>query len=648
MLAQWSMGAVGMFAASLLIGCSATGNGNEGALTFTARSVPTYDARTFYETVSVFGASFTHDGGSLLISSDETGVFNVYAIDLETGEKSTLTRSTTDARFAVSAFPDDGRLLYSADEGGNEITQLFVRDTDGTSRNLTPGEGVRASFAGWHEDDKHFFVMTNERDPQAMDLYRYSVDRYEREMVYQNTQNLTVEAVSRDGRYIALGKTRNNADSDLYLFDTRFPDQALRHITPHEGDAVYSAQTFTPDSKDLVYTTNDGTEFAAAYRYTIADGSKQILRAGDWDVTNVAFSESGRYMVDAMNAEARTVVSVTDQRTGKPVVLPDLPAGDITGVRFNDREDTMAFYVNGDTSPSNLYVMSIRDGRAGAYRRLTDTLNPSVDPDALVEGEVVYYPSFDGLKIPAILYRPKNATAANPAPAVLFAHGGPGGQSRKGYRADFQFLVNHGYAIFAVNNRGSSGYGKTFFHLDDRDHGGGDLQDYVYARKYLEGLDWIDGDRVAIMGGSYGGYLVAAALAFEPEAFDAGINIFGVTNWVRTLQSIPPWWADFREALYAELGDPNDPEQLERLKAISPLFHAENIVRPMLVVQGANDPRVLQVESDELVEAARANGATVEYVIFEDEGHGFRNRENRITAAEAYLNFLNEHLADTP
>ena len=159
-------------------------------------------------------------------------------------------------------------------------------------------------------------------------------------------------------------------------------------------------------------------------------------------------------------------------------------------------------------------------------------------------------------------------------------------------------------------------------------------------------MEGVDPDKIGIIGGSYGGFMVAAALAFEPDVFDAGINIFGVTNWLRTLQSIPPWWGSFRDALYDEMGDPAEDE--ERLRRISPLFHADQITKPLLVIQGANDPRVLQVESDELVEAARANGATVEYVLFPDEGHGFQKRENRITASEAYVDFLNTYLKGEP
>jgi dipeptidyl aminopeptidase/acylaminoacyl peptidase len=245
------------------------------------------------------------------------------------------------------------------------------------------------------------------------------------------------------------------------------------------------------------------------------------------------------------------------------------------------------------------------------------------------------------LQIPGILYRPHGASASAPVPAIVLVHGGPGGQSRRGYSSMVQHLVNHGYAVYAINNRGSSGYGKTFYHLDDKRHGDADLRDVTAARDWLAGQDWIS-DRVAVMGGSYGGYMTAAALAFHPEVFDVGINIFGVTNWTRTLESIPAWWGAQRIALFDEMGDPAT--DAVRHRAISPLFHASNIRRPLLVVQGANDPRVLQVESDELVAAVRANDVPVDYVLFPDEGHGFLRRENNITASEAYVRFLDTHL----
>lgn len=272
-------------------------------------------------------------------------------------------------------------------------------------------------------------------------------------------------------------------------------------------------------------------------------------------------------------------------------------------------------------------------------------MNPEIDPDDLVSAEVVRYKSFDGLEIPAIYYKPLGAATTNKKPALVWVHGGPGGQSRVGYSALLQYLVNHGYAVLAVNNRGSSGYGASFYKMDDKNHGEKDLQDVIYGKKWLASQDYINADQIGIIGGSYGGYMTMAAMTFQPEEFEVGVNIFGVTNWLRTLKSIPPYWESFRQALYEELGDPTSKDSI-RLKKISPLFHAENVKNPIMVLQGANDPRVLQIESDEIVEAVKANNVPVEYMVFPDEGHGFIKKENEIKAYRQILTFLDKYLKD--
>jgi dipeptidyl aminopeptidase/acylaminoacyl peptidase len=316
-----------------------------------------------------------------------------------------------------------------------------------------------------------------------------------------------------------------------------------------------------------------------------------------------------------------------------------LPDGDITGVNVSDSEKLMTFYVSDSKSPANLFLYNLETKEAS---KLTQSMPEGIDPDDLVRGKVIRYKSFDGLEIPAILYMPKGISKGEKVPALLFIHGGPGGQTRLNYSPMIQHLVNHGYAILAVNNRGSSGYGKSFFAADDRKHGNVDLKDCIESKKYLASLPEIDTSRIGIAGGSYGGYMVMAALAFAPDEFDVGVNIFGVTNWIRTLKSIPPWWTSFREALYAELGDPAKDSVMLYNK--SPLFHAKNIRKPFIVFQGSNDPRVLQVESDEIVAAAKANDVPVEYVVFPDEGHGFLKKENNIKTSEAMLRFLDRHL----
>jgi dipeptidyl aminopeptidase/acylaminoacyl peptidase len=333
------------------------------------------------------------------------------------------------------------------------------------------------------------------------------------------------------------------------------------------------------------------------------------------------------------------VIKVYDTSTNQPLKLPELPGGNISSVNISKSEKIMAFYFNGSRSPNNLLVYNFD---SGVHAQLTDTMNPEIDPEDLVEAEVVHYESFDGLDIPGVYYKPHNINPREKVPALIMVHGGPGGQARKGYRPIQQYLVNHGYALIDVNNRGSSGYGKTFFKMDDKKHGEVDLDDCVWAKKYLISTGYIDPDKIGIIGGSYGGYMVLAGLTFRPDEFAVGVDLFGISNWVRTLQNIPPWWESFKEALYAEMGNPET--DLEYLRRISPLFHADNIQKPLMVLQGANDPRVLKIESDEIVEAVKKNGIPVEYIVFDDEGHGFMIKENQITAYKAILDFLNKHL----
>ncbi|MCI0541512.1 MAG: alpha/beta fold hydrolase, partial [Verrucomicrobiales bacterium] len=392
-------------------------------------------------------------------------------------------------------------------------------------------------------------------------------------------------------------------------------------------------------SRWLYFLTNDGEEFTRLRRYELATGKTEEVERAPWDIMFTSFSHDGKYRITGVNEDARTVIKVYEHATGRPVPLPRLPDGDITSVTLSRSENLMAFYVSGDRQPGNLHVY---DFRTKEVKRLTDTLSKKIDPLDLVHSEVVRFKSFDQLAIPNILYKPHQAAPQMKAPALVWVHGGPGGQTRKGYSAQIQYLVNHGYVVLGINNRGSGGYGKTFFTADDQKHGREPLWDCVEAKNYLASLPYVDRDRIGIIGGSYGGYMVLAALAFKPDAFDCGVDIFGVANWLRTLENTPPWWESFKKALYLELGDPG--KDRDMLREISPVFHADKIKKPLLVLQGANDPRVLKAESDDIVAAVRKNNVPVEYIVFDDEGHGFTKKKNQLSGYQATLQFLDKHL----
>ncbi len=602
------------------------------------RSVKQYTIEQFMDTVRVGGASFSPDEQQLLFHNNKTGIFNVYTVGAGGGAPKQLTNSTKESTFAVSYFPNDTRFIYTYDKGGNENSHLYLKEADGTERDLTPGEKTKANFLGWSHDRKSFFFSTNARDAKYFDIFEMNVADMKPMLVFKDEAGYDLADISNDQRYLAFSKPGDSTvDSDIFLYDAR--SKELKKITAHTGEVSFNAQTFDPQSKFLYFTTDEGSEFQYLKRYDLATGKSETVEKAPWDIMTTYFSRNGKYRVTVINEDARTVIKIYDTATGKLVQLPKLPDGDITGVNISPSEKRMAFYLNGDRSPANLYVYDFASRKA---TKLTDSLNPEIDQADLVEAKNIRYKSFDGMEIPAILYKPHQASADGKVPAIVLVHGGPGGQARRGYKAQVQFLVNHGYAVLDVNNRGSSGYGKTFFTSDDQKHGREPLWDVIEAKKYLASLGYVDARRIGVMGGSYGGYMVLAALAFKPEEFAVGVDIFGVSNWVRTLESIPPYWESFRKALYKEIGDPAT--QMEHLRATSPLFHADKIRRPLIVLQGANDPRVIKPESDEIVEAVKKNNVPVEYVVFDNEGHGFTKKVNEIRANKAILEFLDKHL----
>ncbi len=600
------------------------------------RQVKQYTIEQFLTTTNISGSSFSPDDSQILFTSNKSGIRNLYSIPVTGGEAKALT-NFKDTTNSISYFPEDNRVLYSQDKGGNEQYHIFVLSPDGQSKDLTPSEKARFDFVTWAHDGGSFFYRSNERDPKFFDVYQMDAKTYEKKMIFENNEGLDVSAISADGQLIALVRTNTTNDSDIFLYDVSKKDK--KHLTPHQGDINYNPQDFDLKNKSLYFLSNEGGEFTHLDQYDIATGKVTKVQSAPWDIMYSQFSHNGKYRVVAINEDARTHIQVFDQASGKELKLPEFPQGDVTSVTISDSEKLMSLYFNGDRSPSNLYVFNFGNQK---LTKLTDTQNPEINPADLVEAEVVRYKSFDGLEIPSILLKPQQADAANKAPALVWVHGGPGGQTRKGYSNVIQYLVNHGYVILGVNNRGSSGYGKTFFAADDQKHGHEPLWDCVEAKKYLASLPYVDPNRIGIMGGSYGGYMVLAALTLKPEEFAVGVDLFGISNWVRTLEQIPPYWESFRKALYQEVGDPA--KEKDRLLETSPLFHADAIVKPLMVLQGKNDPRVLKQESDDIVNAVKKRNGVVEYIVFDDEGHGFTKKENQLRGYQAILDFLDKYL----
>jgi dipeptidyl aminopeptidase/acylaminoacyl peptidase len=601
------------------------------------KEVNKYTIEQFMNTTGIGGSSFSSDESKILYTADASGIFNSYTIPISGGEPTQITHSDSNSIFSISFFPHDDRILFRADKNGNEIYHIYLLNEDGTIQDLTPGENARSTFYGWSFDDKSFYYGNNKRDARFMDIYEMEIESFESNLLFQNDVGYYVGDFSNDKKFLAFVKIITDHNSDIYLYNIE--TSSIEHITPHEGDINFDPVTFSVDSKSLYYLTNENSEFTYLKKYDFESEIHEIVAEADWNIMYAYLSKSGKYRVMGINNDAKTEIQVLETDRNKLVKLPQLPDANITSVNISDSENLMTFYVSSSKSPNNLYIYNFDTKK---HQKLTDSMNPEIIESDLVDGKVIRFKSFDDLEIPAILYKPHDIKSGEKIPALVMVHGGPGGQARIGYRETTQYLVNHGYVVLDINNRGSSGYGKTFYKLDDLKHGEDDLMDCVIAKDFLYSTGYVDSNKIGIIGGSYGGYMVLAALTFQPNEFDVGVDLFGISNWVRTLESIPPWWEAYKEALYIEMGNPET--QKDYLYSISPLFHYENIERPLMVLQGANDPRVLKVESDEIVEAVKAKGVPVEYVVFDDEGHGFYKKENRIASNKAILEFLETYL----
>ncbi len=597
--------------------------------------VKTYTIEQFMGNENASANGFSPDKSKVLITSNRSGVYNMYNVSAEGGDFMPITQSDSASVYGISYFPDDDRILFRMDGNGDEIFKIFVKDSNGI-KILTPEKNVRALFQGWAKDGKSFYYNSNERSPQMMDVYEMDIATFKPKLIFKNVDAMDFGGISTDKNYMLLSKSINTNDRDLYLLNLK----TNQKTKINENLSKNAAEDFSPDGKSFYYTTDDGSEFSYLMKYNIETGTKEKVLEKDWDIVAFYFTYNGKYQVLFTNEDAKTKMYVTEVSTGKELNFPDIDGQAIESARFSNDETMALLTVGSSQLPTNTYSYNIASGK---YHKLTDVLNKEINPDDLVEATVVRFKSFDGLEIPAIYYAPKNASLDKKAPALVWVHGGPGGQSRQNFSSLIQYLANHGYAILAVNNRGSSGYGKTFYQMDDQNHGDKDLKDCIAGKDWLASQEMIDKDKIGIIGGSYGGYMTMAALTYAPDEFKVGVNIFGVTNWIRTLKSIPPWWESFKDALYTEMGDPNTADSV-RLKQISPLFHTENVTKPLMVLQGAQDPRVLKIESDEIVEGVKKNGVPVEYVVFEDEGHGFVKKENEIVAYGKILKFLDQYL----
>ena len=598
--------------------------------------IKVYGIEDFFDNVSISGGYFSTDEEKIIFSSNQSGIYNVYEANIQTGKINQLTASNKESFFVRAYVPKSNDFIYSADNGGNEINHLFLKKENDTVVDLTPSENEKSVFYKWSNDNQFLYYLSNKRDSRYFDLYKMKIGQWIPEIIYKNEDNFSLSDISNNEKYLLLSRSITTSENKFYLFD--IIENKRIEISSLPGS--YSSAGFSNYNKIFFYITDINNEFSYLNKYDIESMESSLIYETEWDVMYSYLSKNEKYRIIGVNEDGKNSVKIIEADSNLPIKFPSFNKEDISSVSFSESEQKIRLTVGSSKMPSDLFVYDIE---AENLKKITKSLNPKIDSKSLVNAQVIRYRSFDGLEIPAIYYKPLSASKNNKVPALVWVHGGPGGQSRMGFNPLIQYLTNNCYAILAVNNRGSSGYGKSFYKMDDKNHGEKDLQDCIWGKKWLQKQEYIDENKIGIIGGSYGGYMTMAAMTFTPDEFMVGVNIFGVTNWIRTLKSIPPFWEASRKALYDELGDPYSSDSI-RLKKISPLFHADKVINPVMVLQGSNDPRVLQIESDEIVEELINNDIPVEYVIFEDEGHGFRKKENQIEGYRKIKSFLDLYL----
>ncbi len=569
------------------------------------------------------------DGTRVVFLCDITGVPQVWSVPIEGGWPEQLT-FYPERISSVGYSPTGAEIAFGMDTGGNERQGLYRLSPDGADADPIENDPeVIHTRAVWSPDGRQVTYAANKRDQRYFDVYVRPLDGDARMVLQQDGTN-NVVAWNPDGGSLLVSRAESNLNNDLYLLSLASGEARL--LTEHEGEALFASAHFAGD--DTILLVSDlGRDMLAPARIRISTGELSYLSEPEWDAEELVASEDGRVVAYTMNEDGYSRLHL--EVGGETVEVSGLPNGVMDGLELCADGSLLVLALYAPTLNANVWAV---DTRSGAARQVTHASRAGIPASALSEPTLVRYPSFDGLDVPAFLYLPEDVQ--RPVPVILHVHGGPESQARPILNPTIQYLVHRGFGVLAPNVRGSTGYGKQYTHLDDVRKRMDSVADLQAAARYLTEQGIARPDGVAVMGGSYGGFMVLAALTTYPELWAAGINTVGIANFVTFLENTGPWRRKLREVEYGSLE-----EDREFLESISPIRHVERITAPLLVIHGANDPRVPVGEAEQIVESLRSRGRPVEYLRYEDEGHGLVRLPNRIHAAEAQTAFLDRYLA---
>jgi dipeptidyl aminopeptidase/acylaminoacyl peptidase len=574
--------------------------------------------------------SISPGGDELVYLTDISGVDQVWKAPADGGTPEQMTHFSERVTF-VDWSPSGDRIAFGKDIGGNERTQIFLTTPEGgLVIGITNDPESIHDFGGWSHDGKKIAWTSNSRDPRYFDVYVYNLDTAKADLILEGEGSYFVKAWSPDNNALIVQDFHHSFDQDLYL--VKIDSREVFHLTPNEGSVRYDRPVWAKEGVIYLQTDLD-RDFMWLAKMTVPTGELHPVREEEWDITNLTISEDGEYLAYALNREGYSdlqILKLSDNTTQR---IPKLRGGVIGGLDFSKNNSRLAMTFQNPAQNPDIYLYDFREERV---TRITTSSTAGIPPGTMVTPKLIRYRSFDGLEIPAFFYRPIGVEG--PVPILIHVHGGPESQRRATFWSIFQYFLNHGYAIFAPNVRGSTGYGKAYSHLDDVLKREDSVKDVVWGVNWLKDQG-CDPDQIAIMGGSYGGYMIFSLMANYPDLWRAGISRMGIVNFRTFLENTGPYRQKWRMAEYGDLEKDGD-----FLDSISPIHKASNITAPLMVIQGANDPRVPQEEAEQIVEAMRNLGSPVEYLLFEDEGHGITKLDNKLVVYKKMVDFLDRHM----
>ena len=619
-----------------------------------AKLPPLIDRQVFFGDPEISGAQLSPDGKWISFRKPYREVMNIWVKGVD--EAFDAARPiTADTQRPVGGhfWTEDSRyVLYSQDKGGDEDYHVYAVDPDAeaeeatgvpSARDLTPLDGIRALiYAVPEATPTKIIVGINDRDAALHDVYRLDVDSGERELLIENDTNVAQWITDLEGTVRLAFRQRPDGSYETLVVEDGVLGRLLYECGP---DDTCGPSRFHKDGKRAYFVSNKDVDLARLLLVDVASGEAAVIESdpeGEVDISSVWFSDVTEELVATVYIGDRVrIYPRTDSLAAELEWLGnELPDGEL-GYGSGTEDEALAIVSSSsDVNPGSVYLYNRAERRVD---KLYD-FRPDLPSDQLAKVRAIRYEARDGREIPGYLVAPKGVPAEK-LPTVILPHGGPWGRDYWGYDPLAQFLANRGYAVMMPNFRGSAGFGKAFLNEGNGEWGTGVMQhDVTDGVHYLIEEGIADPEQVAIMGGSYGGYATLAGVTFTPRLYAAGVSIVGPSNIITLLNSIPPYWGPTKQMFMRRVGDPDDPEDRERLEAQSPFFHAENIEAPLLIIQGANDPRVKKAESDQIVVALRELDRQVQYLLAPDEGHGFVGRENRLAMFAAIERFLARHL----